>query len=375
MFEPPYRAAVIGRTGRGDYGHGLDLAFRDEPRFELVAVADDNPDGRAAAATRLGVDRTYADYREMLAKERPPFVAVAPRWIDAHRDMILACAEAGVRGILCEKPLAPTVADCDAIVEACARHHVQLAMAYQTRYSPRFEQVLALVAAGALGELLELRGRGKEDRRGGGEDLMVLGAHVMNLANAVLGEPSWCSARVTEGGRPVEAPQVREGAEGLGWLAGDRIDAAYGFSRSPAVFHFASDRAPHGAGRRFGLALYGSKGVIVMGTGWKPEAAWLDDPAWIPTGSSRWVEITSAGVGQPETIPTNDLAAGNRAIVADLIRAVETDAPPRADVRAGRTAIEMILGVYASHVAGHPVELPLAQRDVHPLEQLRKAAP
>jgi predicted dehydrogenase len=64
-------------------------------------------------------------------------------------------------------------------VRACETHHVKLAIAHQTRYSPRLARVRELIAAGRLGDLLELRGRGKEDSRGGGQDLMVLGTHII----------------------------------------------------------------------------------------------------------------------------------------------------------------------------------------------------
>ena len=57
MLAPPYRAAVIGRTGRGDYGHGLDVAMLDQPKLQVVAVADEDAEGRAKAAKRLGVDQ------------------------------------------------------------------------------------------------------------------------------------------------------------------------------------------------------------------------------------------------------------------------------------------------------------------------------
>ena len=134
----------------------------------------------------------------------------APRWLDGHKEMILACAEHGVLGIFCEKPLAPDLASCDAIVEACERSHVKLAMAFQTRYSPRYERVKAMIAEGAIGEVLELRGRGKEDRRGGGEDLMVLGVHILDLCHDLLGEPAWCFARVSER-RPIGRPGGRPG--------------------------------------------------------------------------------------------------------------------------------------------------------------------
>ncbi|MBX6315644.1 MAG: Gfo/Idh/MocA family oxidoreductase [Isosphaeraceae bacterium] len=373
MFQPPYRAAVIGRTGRGDYGHGLDVAFRDHPKLKVVAVADDDPKGLAAAAKRLGVDRAYPDYRTMLDREKPQFVAVAPRWLDGHREMIIACAERGIH-VFCEKPLAPALADCDAIVEACERSHTKLAIAFQTRYGPRYERVKELIASGAIGEVLELRGRGKEDRRGGGEDLMVLGSHLMDLFRGLLGEAAWCFARVTDRGRPVGRAEVRQGAEGIGPLAGDRIDAMYGFAGTPVVAHFATAR-PKEPGRRFGLQILGSRGRIDLGTGWLPPARLLADPTWSgASDDAHWVEITSAGLGKPEPLPPGGLGEANQLIVTDLIHAVETDTQPRASVYDGRASIEMILACYASHFRSGLVTLPLADRRRHPLEALGPGA-
>lgn len=366
MPSPPYTAAVIGRTGRGDYGHGLDVAFRDHAKLRLVAVADENATGRAAAAKRLGVERVYADYREMLDKEKPQFVAVAPRWIDCHKEMVVACAQRGSH-IFCEKPMAPDLASCDAMVDACSRSHVKLAVAFQTRYSPRLVRVKELIEKGAIGEVLELRGRGKEDRRGGGEDLLVLGPHIMNLFETFLGEPSWCFARVSENGHPIGKPQVRVGSEGLGPLAGDRIDAVYGFQRTAVTASFASSRPREGANQRFALQILGSKGKIVLGTGYLPPAWLVPDPSWTG-GTPR--SISSAGLDQPEPLADGGLIAGNALILDDLIRAVETDGQPLCSVSSGRTAVEMVLACFASQVAGKPVEWPLALRAVHPLERL-----
>jgi len=365
MFAPPYRTAVIGWTGRGDYGHGLDVATLDQPKLKLVAVADDDAEGRSRAAARLRVDKSYGDYREMLRAEKPEFVVVGPRWLDGHKEMILACAEHGVRGVFCEKPMAPDLAACDAIVDACDRTHMKLAMAFQTRYSPRYERIKQMIAEGAIGEVLELRARGKEDRRGGGEDLMVLGVHVLDLCQDLLGEPSWCFARVSEQGKPVGPGDVRDGAEGIGPLAGDRIDAMYGFRGSPAVAHFATSR-PKEPGKRFGLTICGSKGCIWMGTGWKPPAYILEDASWTAVAPSAWTPITAPS----EPAGPNEAGPANRAIVADLIHAVETDSQPRTDARAGRTAIEMVLACYASHAKGGIVAMPLADRDAHPLTRL-----
>ena len=370
MFEPPYRAAVIGRTGRGNYGHDLDVALRDQPRLTLVAVADEDPAGRAAAAKRLGVEQTYDDYRTMLDREKPQFVVIGPRWVDAHKEMILGCAERGVH-VFCEKPLAPTLADCDAIVAACERSHVKLAMAFQTRYGPRYERAKELIAAGAIGEVLEVRGRGKEDRRGGGEDLLVLGPHVMDVYRDLLGTPAWCFARVTENGRPITRASVRDGAEGLGPLAGDRIEAMYGFGRTAAVAHFATARPKEGSNRRYCMHVFGSKGVIELGFGWLPGNFLLADPAWTDAvGTARWTPITSAGLGKPEPLKDGGMVAANRLIVADLIHSVETDTQPRASVYDGRGALEMLLACQASNAQSKPVALPLVERKTHPLETL-----
>src|SRR3984893_13742354 len=182
-----YRVAVIGRTGKGNYGHGLDVVWKAIDNVEIVAVADENEKGLAAAAARLGVQRAYADYREMLQKERPQIVSVADRWLDQHRDMVVACAEAGA-SIFLEKPMCRTLAEADEMIAACERHHVKLAIAHQTRYSPRLQRIRDLIGEGRLGDLLELRGRGKEDARGGGQDLMVLGTHIFDLMRFFAGD-------------------------------------------------------------------------------------------------------------------------------------------------------------------------------------------
>lgn len=56
----------------------MDTCF-DHPQAEIIAVADDNPEGLKKAAERLKVKTTYSDYKEMLAKEKPQIVAVCPR--------------------------------------------------------------------------------------------------------------------------------------------------------------------------------------------------------------------------------------------------------------------------------------------------------
>ena len=61
-----FRVGVIGASGKGDYGHGIDMTFAGLPRAKIVAVADEHPAGLQEAAQRLDVNRRYTDFRKML---------------------------------------------------------------------------------------------------------------------------------------------------------------------------------------------------------------------------------------------------------------------------------------------------------------------
>src|SRR5262249_37595004 len=97
---PHYRAAIVGQTGDGDYGHDWDTAWNDIPSVEVVAVADANEEGRRRAAQRSHAQRQYADYREMLQKEKPNFVGICSRVPDQRLRMVQAAAEAGAHMLI-----------------------------------------------------------------------------------------------------------------------------------------------------------------------------------------------------------------------------------------------------------------------------------
>lgn len=132
-----YRAAVIGRTGGGDYGHGCERIFAGVPGVSVEAIADADPAGLEQAAVRCGAKRRYADYREMLERERPDLVCIAPRQPDCHREMALAAIEV-CRGIFIEKPFTETPADADAILAAAERRGVKIQVAHNRRYTDGF---------------------------------------------------------------------------------------------------------------------------------------------------------------------------------------------------------------------------------------------
>jgi predicted dehydrogenase len=363
-----YKVAVIGRTGRGNYGHGLDVVWNDIEKAEVVAVADPHPQGRAAAAKRLKAPSSYADYHLMLEKERPQIVSVAPRWLDCHHEMVLACAEFGCHVFL-EKPMCQSLEQADEMIAALEKRDLKLAIAHQTRYSPALAHAQKAIEEGLLGDILELRGRGKEDRRGGGEDLMVLGTHVMDLMRFFAGDAKWCFASVRDNGEPVSEKNVRDGAEGIGPLAGDEIHAGYRFD-GVTMGYFSTQCARHGAAKRFGLQVYGSKGILTMTTGTVPEMWFVEDPSWQPGRSkAQWKRISSRGIDKPENLKYPGLDYGNHLIALDLIRAIETDTQPMGSMYDGRAALEMILAVYESHRLKAAVELPLRNRK-HPLSML-----
>jgi predicted dehydrogenase len=121
----PFRVAVIGHTGRGNYGHGLDVMWQKLEGVELVAVADADAVGLQAATKLLGIKNGFADYRQMLTELRPEIVAIAPRHVDQHHEMLLAAIAAGVRGIFIEKPFVRTPQEADEVLSAAARAGVQ----------------------------------------------------------------------------------------------------------------------------------------------------------------------------------------------------------------------------------------------------------
>jgi predicted dehydrogenase len=161
---------------------------------------------------------------------------------------------------------------------------------------------------------------------------------------------------------------IREGGEGMGLVAGDHIHAMYGFDKG-VVGYFASQKTHRAAGERdrFGLALCGSKGVIQLTTGSLPDAYFLADPGWFPgRGRAAWQQISSAGLGKPETLKDGGLGQANLWIVQDLLEAIEKDRQPQGNLYDGRAALEMILAVYESFRVRGSVDLPLKNRR-HPL--------
>ncbi|MBI1247194.1 gfo/Idh/MocA family oxidoreductase [bacterium] len=358
------RVAVIGHTGRGNYGHGLDTMWTKINGVEVVGVADADPKGLAAATKRLPTAKGFANYHDMLKETKPEFVSVAPRHPDQHHDMILAAIESGAKGIYCEKPFVRSPEEADQLIEAAKKHGTKVAIAHRNRYHPALDHINGLIESGEMGRILEMRGKGKGDRRGGGEDLWVLGSHEVNLFAEIAGPPQSCSAIMLQKGKPVTAADVKPGAEGLGPLAGDEVHARWMMGDGVVAYYdsIANDQTTNIG---YCFQIIGSKGIVIWHIDRDPVAHFIPgnpyDPALAP---KEWIPITSAGVGKKETDPNligsvhNHVRAG-----IDLIGAVDEDRQPICDIHQGATVVEMICAVFASHAQnGQSVTFPLVER-------------
>ena len=360
-----YRAAIIGHTGRGNYGHDWDRAFHGFPSVEVLAVADPDDAGRRKAMERSGARREYRDYRQMLDREKPDVVAICPRWLDQRVAMVTAAAEHGAH-ILLEKPFARDLEDADRMVAAVEKHGVKVQVGHTARPHPVVRQVRRMLREGAIGRLMEMRARGKEDRRAGGEDLMVLGTHCFDLMRLFAGDPRWVFAHVTQGGREADRGLAREGTEPVGPVAGDEVAALFAWEGG-AHGYFGSKASDVTAGTRFGVTLYGSRGVIAVPLGAVP-----NEPAMILRTESWAMEGGRGGWERIEPPPDGRDGAresANAMMVADLLDAIARQREPVCGARDGRWAVEMVMGVYQSQLQGGRVAFPLRDRR-HPLSPM-----
>ncbi len=361
---PKLKAAVIGATGRGDYGHGMDVIFNDRPNLELVAVADANPAGLEKTAARLKAPRQYADFRAMLEKERPQLVSIAPRQSDQHHAMAMAAIGVGAH-IFMEKPFMPTLAEADEVLAAADQRGVKITVAHQMRMTPNVVHLKQRVDAGLIGELLELRAWGKQDPRAGGEDMIVLGSHLFDLMRLFAGDPQWCTARVTQGGRDITPADARVMKDNVGAIAGDEISAQFGFGKGVAA-SFTSRAKLRDATGHWGLELTGTKGTARILGNLPPQVFLLKTTGWKPDGKTdEWrrlpddptLNVPASAQGFP---------AANARLLDDLLDAVAKNRAPECSGHNAMKAIELVMAVYQAALGAKRVAMPLVNRK-HPL--------
>ena len=156
-----YTAAVIGvgkagsgsgtRAGGFRIGYTHAETFQRNPRVRLTACADVNGDNLRAFMERFYVSQGFADYETMLREAKPDIVSIGT-YVGLHRPMIEKAAEAGVRGILCEKPFVASPADLKAVQRVAQTTGVKIVVAHIRRYLPAFARARELYNDGTVGQ-------------------------------------------------------------------------------------------------------------------------------------------------------------------------------------------------------------------------------
>ncbi len=150
----PVRIAILSFAH--GHAHGYATCLAANPHAELVLIADDNVE-RGQAASQLYGATWVADYREAVTRDDIDAVVICSENV-YHKVMTIAAAEAG-KHVLCEKPIATTVADARQMIEACARHNVKLQIAFPVRFNATTIGLRDAVRAGRIGEPLIIAAR------------------------------------------------------------------------------------------------------------------------------------------------------------------------------------------------------------------------
>ncbi len=127
--------------------------------MEVVAICDIIPDAldqfKESWGTRWPEARTYSDYREMLSNENLDILTVATP-DHRHTQIVIDGARSGVSGIFCEKPMATTIEDADAMIAACEENGVKMSIDHTRRWLPLFHKVRDTIRQGTIGPLTSL---------------------------------------------------------------------------------------------------------------------------------------------------------------------------------------------------------------------------
>ncbi len=175
------------------HAHSYAQILSAHPGVQLVGAADPDTARGQAACGQWGLE-FFPSEDDLLAQGLDGVIVTSENAL--HRPLVERAAQANVRAILCEKPLAASHADAQAMIERCRVQGVQLATAFPCRYSPAFRRALAHIQEGAIGAVLALRGanRGKmpggwfvQTELSGGGCIIDHTVHVADLNRLLLG--------------------------------------------------------------------------------------------------------------------------------------------------------------------------------------------
>lgn len=333
-MQPVLRAAIVG-TGAVAHLHARAIA--EDPRADLVAIANRNAQRRDAFADAWSVP----DHAALLAAERPDLVVLCTP-PDLHLRQAVDAFAAGA-DVLCEKPPALSLAELDAIQSAADAAGRRFAVVFQQRTGTAATHVRELLASGALGRPLvavchTLWSRGRDyyavDWRGtwageGGGTTLGHGIHQLDLLAYLLGDWAEVDARLWRVDRDIEMEDV---STAVVRFASGAVATAVSSVLSPrqvSAIRIDAERATIELEH-----LYGHRG-----------ADWRITPA----------NGVPAEVAAGWAFPAVDEPSGHGAVVRVVVDAMVGGDPLPAVVTGARRPLELVSAVYASATRGVPV--------------------
>lgn len=318
--------------------HAHAKAYNALPDAQLVAVADIVRDNAEAFQEEHNVPRIYENYQEMLAQEKPDIVSICT-WPHLHAPMTIDCAQAGVRAVHCEKPMATTFGDAKRMVQACKTSNTQLTFNHQRRFGGPFRKAKELLKTGRIGQLQRMEARCP--------NLYDWGTHWFDMMFFYNDETpvEWVIGQIDlQGARPIFGAWVE--AQGLSHFKFQ--NGVYGtlFTGFEAV-PIAQNR------------LIGSDGIIEIGGG---EGENLR--IWAK-GDSDWQSVS-------ETEGLHGEGNIQRAI-ADALDALKSGREPELSARRALQTTELIFATWESSRRGGRVPLPLDIEDSPLVSRLSEA--
>jgi predicted dehydrogenase len=335
------RFGMIG-AGSISRAHLPAVAARDD--VEVTCLADANEAAAREQAARCGIRTVVTDVAELVAREDVDAVIVGiPTHF--HAEAAIEALRAG-KHVLCEKPLARTLAECDAIAGAIQESGRVFQVAFVRRFDPEWGTVRELVQAGAIGRPVQWRrivvGSPPQPPYGGwyvqkafsDGPLTENGSHDFDFARYTFGDAKAVTASIRRFGQTGDIDDM--GTVIVDFESGDQMLCQWSYS------------LPHGASASIG-------GLDVIG----PDGA-IRQPQ--PEGEGRGVVVVSKANGQEERhaylaehTPENWYAGQ----MGGFIAAIRGEQPPRATIEDGRKAQEIYLAAVESSRSGRRVELPL----------------
>jgi predicted dehydrogenase len=314
--------------------------YREVPEVEVVAGADPFAEQRSAFAERWSLDNMYEDYREMLAREQLDIVSVATS-AKPRPEIVKACAEAGVKAVFAEKPLAISLAEADEMVAICREKGVVLAVGCTRRWDPWWQSVKQVITEGQIGRVLQINALGNAG-------ISHNGSHMIDLIRYLAGDDiAWVFGE----GESDEAAAGDDDLRMNGYLAFENGARCYIRTWPSGVSEWSFD-------------VIGETGTIrTLASG--GEMDWLFN-------LDRTV-IASRGVPRPQRIKSPGVNA-----VYDIMECIETGKKPECAGEDGVAALETALALRESHRnGGCRVNLPLADRSlaIRSMETLRGDLP